>query len=447
MRSLISGLSTELLIILLLLLGNGVFAMAEMAVVSVRKARLKQLAEEGDERAKKALALANEPTRFLSTVQVGITLIATIAGAYGGAVVAEQLAEPLRTAFPQFAAQAHWIANGLVVLVITVLSIVIGELVPKRIALSNPEGVARHVSVPISRLSSLAHPLVHLLSTLTEGIIKLLGVGRSKEAPVTEEEVNILIEQGMQAGVFNKTEKEMVAGVLELDQMPVTSLMTPLPKIVFLNLDDPDEANWRKVVASGHSHFPVYQGNRDQILGMVSVKSIWANSAFGLSTNLRNLLTPPVVVPETMMAIALLEQFKKSGKHIALVTDEFGSIQGLVTINDVFEAIVGALPEPGQRAAPAAKQREDGSWLIDATLDTDTVKAMLDLDRLPSEEETTFQTLGGFVMTHLGRIPRAGDYFDHAGWRFEVVDMDRHRIDKVLVAKTPPPAAVQKTAV
>lgn len=443
----ISGLSTELVVILLLLLGNGIFAMAEMAIVSVRKARLKQLAEDGDEPARKALAIANEPTRFLSTVQVGITLIATIAGAYGGAVVAEQLAVPLREALPRFADHAHLVAYGVVVVAITVLSIVIGELVPKRIALSNPEAIARHVAVPIGRLSILAHPLVHLLSTVTEGIIKLLGLGRSKETPVTEEEVNILIEQGMQAGVFNKTEKEMVAGVLELDQMPVTSLMTPLPKIVFLNLDDPDETNWRKVVASGHSHFPVYQGNRDQVVGMVSVKSIWANTAFGLSTSLRNLLTPPVVVPETMMAIALLEQFKKSGKHIALVTDEFGSIQGLVTINDVFEAIVGALPEPGQRPAPAAKQREDGSWLIDATLDTDTVKAMLELDALPSEDETAFQTLGGFVMTHLGRIPRAGDYFDHAGWRFEVVDMDRHRIDKVLVGRTPPPAEVEKAAV
>jgi putative hemolysin len=436
-----------LVVIFLLLLGNGLFAMAEFAIVSARKARLRQMAEDGDERAAQALALANEPTRFLSTVQVGITLIAIIAGAYGGAVIAGQLAGGLAELWPAIAPHAHIVATTLVVLVITLLSIVIGELVPKRLAMSNPEAVARYVAVPISRLSRIAHPLVHLLTAMTEGILKLLGVGRTKEAPVTEEEVNILIEQGMQAGVFNKTEKEMVEGVLELDQLPVTSLMTPLPKIVFLNLDDPEETNWRKIVASGHSHFPVYQGNRDQILGMVSVKSIWANTAFGLSTNLRNLLTPPVVVPETMLAIALLEQFKKTGKHIALVTDEFGSIQGLVTINDVFEAIVGALPEPGQRAAPSVKQRDDGSWLIDATLDTDTLKSMLQLDELPAEEETDFQTLGGFVMTQLGRIPRAGDFFDHDGWRFEVVDMDRHRIDKVLVGKTPPPAAVQKTAV
>jgi putative hemolysin len=249
----------------------------------------------------------------------------------------------------------------------------------------------------------------------------------------------------MQAGVFNRAEKEMVAGVLELDQMSVTALMTPRPKMVFINLEDPEETNWRKIVASGHSHFPVYQGNRDHVLGMVAVKAIWANSAFGLSTNLRNLLTPPVVVPETMMAIQLLEQFKRTGKHIALVADEFGSIQGLVTINDFFEAIVGALPESGQRAAPEAKRREDGSWLIDATLPTDELKTLLGLDELPHEEQTDFQTLGGFVMTHFGRIPAAADYFEHGGWRFEVVDMDRHRIDKVLVSRAVS-AAVQKAA-
>lgn len=443
----ISGLTTELVVILLLLLGNGLFAMAEFAIVASRKARLRQMADEGDEKAAQALALANEPARFLSTVQVGITLIATVAGAYGGAVIALQLANRWGEIWPAFAPYSVIVTTTVVVLVITLLSIIIGELVPKRLALANPEAVARHVAVPISRLSRIANPLVHFLTAVTEGILKLLGVGRSRGAPVTEEEVNILIEQGLQAGVFNKTETEMVAGVLELDELPVTSLMTTLPKMVFLNLDDPEEANWRKIVASGHSHFPVYQGNRDHILGMVSVKSIWANTAFGLSTNLRNLLTPPVVVPETMLAIALLEQFKKSGKHIALVTDEFGSIQGLVTINDVFEAIVGALPEPGQRAAPSVKQRDDGTWLVDATLDTDTLKTMLHLDELPSEEETDFQTLGGFVMTQLGRIPRAGDYFDLEGWRFEVVDMDRHRIDKVLVGKTPPPAAEEKTAV
>ncbi|HEY0969331.1 MAG TPA: hemolysin family protein [Opitutaceae bacterium] len=438
------GVSTELAIILLLLLGNGVFAMSEIAMVSARKAKLKQLADEGDAQAARALAIANEPTRFLSTVQVGITLIGTLAGAFGGARVADNLVAYFETvAF--LAPYATALGMGLVVVAITLLSVIIGELVPKRLGLTNPERIAMAVAGPMSFVSRIAYPIVHLLTVTTEGILKIFGVRPSKDAPVTEEEVNILIEQGMQAGVFNRAEKEMVAGVLELDQMSVTALMTPRPKMVFLNLDDPEETNWRKIVASGHSHFPVYQGNRDHVLGMVAVKAIWANSAFGLSTNLRNLLTPPVVVPETMMAIQLLEQFKRTGKHLALVSDEFGSIQGLVTINDVFEAIVGALPESGQRAAPEAKQREDGSWLIDATLATDDLKTLLSLDELPHEDKTDFQTLGGFVMTHFGRIPAASDYFEHEGWRFEVVDMDRHRIDKVLVSRAAS-AAVQKAA-
>jgi putative hemolysin len=438
------GVSTELVIILLLLLGNGVFAMSEIAMISARKAKLKQLADDGDAQAARALAIANEPTRFLSTVQVGITLIGTLAGAFGGARLSDDLIAYFETV-AVLAPYANALGFGIVVVLITLASVIIGELVPKRLGLTNPERIAMAVAGPMSVVSRIAYPVVHLLTVSTEGILKLFGVRPTKDTPVSEEEVNILIEQGMQAGVFNRAEKEMVAGVLELDQMSVTALMTPRPKMVFVNLEDPEETNWRKIVASGHSHFPVYQGNRDHVLGMVAVKAIWANSAFGLSTNLRNLLTPPVVVPETMMAIQLLEQFKRTGKHIALVADEFGSIQGLVTINDFFEAIVGALPESGQRAAPEAKRREDGSWLIDATLPTDELKTLLGLDELPHEEETDFQTLGGFVMTHFGRIPAAADYFEHGGWRFEVVDMDRHRIDKVLVSRAAS-AAVQKAA-
>ena len=255
---------------------------------------------------------------------------------------------------------------------------------------------------------------------------------------MTDEEVNILVEQGLQAGVFHKAEKEMVEGVLGLDQLPVTAIMTPRPKIVFLNIDDSEEVNWRKIVASGHSHFPVYQDNRDQVLGMVAVKALWAHAAIGIQTSLKNLLTPPLVVPETMNCIQLLESFKKSGRHTALVADEFGSIQGMVTLIDVLEAIVGDLPAQGQRDQPQAKQREDGSWLIDATLAVNELKTVLHLDKLPQEAEADYQTLGGLVMTQFGRIPATGDRFEWGGWRFEVVDMDRHRVDKVLVSRLPP---------
>jgi putative hemolysin len=439
------GISTELFVLFLLLLANGVFAMAEIAVVSARKARLKQLADEGDESAKATLALANEPTRFLSAVQVGISLIGVLAGASTGASLAAKLTPTIAT-IPGLENSADEVALGLVVIGITLCSVILGELVPKRLGLMNPERVAMVLGPLVNTFAKIVSPVVSLLTFFTESLLKVFGVKQQKETPVTEEEVNILIEQGRLAGVFNKTESDMVAGVLELDQLPVTALMTPRPKIVFINLDDPEEVSWRKIVASGHSSFPVYQGTRDQVVGMVAVKALWAHSAIGLTTNLKNLLVQPLVVPETMNAIQLLEAFKKSSKHIALVSDEFGAIQGLVTLIDVLEAIVGDLPAQGFRQGPAAKQREDGSWLVDATLSVDELKSLLQLEELPHEERADFQTLGGFVMTHFGRIPAAGDYFDHAGWRFEVMDMDRHRVDKMLISKTPAPAALQKAA-
>mgnify|MGYP003636282535 CR=1 FL=1 len=427
-------LSNELLVVLLLLLGNGLLAMAEIALVSARKSRLRELAEDGDPKAAKAVAMAAAPTRFLSTVQVGITLVGVLAGALGGGVLTDQLAAAM-VDLPWVGAVAHGVALGLVVTGITLVSVILGELLPKRIALQNPERVAVSLVGFVGALSRVISPVVSLLTDLA---LKPIGLGKAPpEAAVSDEEINILVEQGFSAGVFDESERDMVAGVLELDQLPVTAIMTPRPKMVFLNLADPDEANWRKVVTSGHSHFPVYQSNPEHVLGMVSVKAIWANQAFGLSTPLRNLLTPPLVVPETLMCNQLLEQFKKSGKHTALVADEFGTIQGITTLIDMLEAIVGDLPDPGQRAAPAAKKREDGSWLVDASLDIDEVKEMLELDDLPNEDDADFQTLGGFVMTFFGRIPAEGDRFDAEGWRFEVMDMDRHRIDKILVSKVP----------
>ncbi|PTY06373.1 hypothetical protein DB347_13175 [Opitutaceae bacterium EW11] len=441
-----SEVSNELMILFLLLVANGLFAMAEIAVVSVRKARLKTLAETGNKRAQQTLDIAQEPTRFLSTIQVGITLIGIMAGTFGGATIAAELA-PWIQKISFLAPHAHSVALGIVVVGITLASVVIGELIPKRLGLAYTERVALILTPIINRFAIIVSPLVSALTFVTDGFLKLFGVPtRATETPVSEEEVNILIEQGLNAGVFNKTEKDMVQGVLELDQLPVTALMTPRPKIVFLNIDDADELNWRKIVASGHSYFPVYQGNRDQVLGMVAVKALWAHSAIGLPTSLKNLLVTPLVVPETLSAIHLLEAFKKASKHIALVTDEFGAIQGIVTLIDVLEAIVGDLPNMGPKAAPAAKQREDGSWLIDATLGTSDLKTLLQLHSLPDEDRADFQTVGGFMVTRLGRIPVAGDYFEHAGWRFEVVDMDRHRVDKILVSKTPSSAALEKAA-
>lgn len=441
-----TSLSTEILIIVLLLLVNGFFALAELAIVSSRKARLRQLADEGKQGAATALAIAQNPTRFLSTVQVAITLIGYTNVAFSSETVGSKINLML--------AQISWLPAGTrvisvaaVVVILTIFTVVFGELVPKRLALAYPERFALLTTPIVNKFAKIVSPLASLLTFLTEAFCRLIGLHKApKEAPVSEEEVNILIEQGLHAGVFNKTEKEMVEGVLELDQLAVTAIMTPRPKIVFLNIDDTDEVNWRKIVASGHSYFPVYQGSRDQVLGMVAVKALWAHSAIGLPTSLKNLLNTPLVVPETMMAIHLLESFKKSGKHIALVTDEFGAIQGLVTLIDVLEAIVGDLPVHGSREAPATHQREDGSWLLDATLPTGELKTLLDIDELPHEDMADFQTLGGFMVTNFGRIPKAGDKFEYDGWCFEIVDMDRHRVDKVLVRKVSAPAPAGETS-
>jgi putative hemolysin len=440
-----SEISTELFILGLLLVANGLFSMAEIAIVSARKARLKQLADDGDPGARAALEIGAQPTRFLSTVQVGISLCGILAGAFGGSTVAAQVAAWL-SHFPRLAPWADSIAFGGVISLITFFSLILGELVPKRIALSNPERIARFVAGPLRAMSRVVSPVISILSAITDFLLRPFGLTQRRELPVTDEEVNILVEQGLQAGVFHKAEKDMIQGVLRLDQLPVTAIMTPRPKIVFLNIEDPEEVNWRKIVASGHSHFPVYQDNRDQVLGMVAVKALWAHSAIGIQTSLKNLLTTPLVVPETMNCVQLLESFKNSGRHTGLIADEFGSIQGMVTLIDVLEAIVGDLPALGQRDQPQAKKREDGSWLIDATLAINELKSVLNLSELPQEAEADYQTLGGLVMTRFGRIPAVGDRFEWDGWRFEVTDMDRHRVDKVVVTRVPPAVVQQENA-
>lgn len=440
-----TGLPIEIFLICLLVVANGVLAMAETAVLSARKARLRRQAETGNPAAQQALALAANPTRFLALVEFWLTLSSMIAGVLGGT----RLAAPLS----QYLAQVSWLAPFaealafvVVTLGLTAFILLFGELVPKRIGLAYPERVAGLLAGTMRLLAWLAAPFLRIFEVATEGILRLINVKPAPaESAVSDDEVRALVEQGLHAGVFQRAEQRMVEGVLTLDQRPVTSLMTPRPKIVYLDLDDPEEANWRKIVTSGHSYFPVFQRNRDHVIGMVSVKAIWANSAIGLPATLKNLVFTPLTVPETLNAAQLLEQFRRTGKHIALVTDEFGAVQGLVTLIDVLEAIVGDLPDRGPHQAQAeVRRREDGSWLVDATLPIAELKTLLALkSNLPREGDADYKTLGGFVLTYFGRIPVAGDWFEWGGWRFEVVDMDRHRIDKMLisrVAPTPPPA-------
>ncbi len=432
------SLPTELLILALLVFANGLLAMAETAVVSARKTRLRKMALRGDEEAAQALALAEQPTRFLALVQFWLTLSGTIAGVLGGAGLAEQI-QTLLVAHAITVPVAWGLAYVAVTVGLSALMILFGELVPKRVGLAYPEQVAMALAGLMKALAWLAAPFLKILELATNSITKLLRV---KPRPISEavgdDEVRALVEQGLHAGVFHRAEKEMVEGVLALDQLMVTSIMTPRPKIVFLNIDDPEETNWRKIVTSGHSYFPVYHSSRDQIVGMVAVKALWAHSAIGLPTHLKNLLISPLFVSETTTAMQMLERFKKTGRHVAIVVDEFGAVQGLVTLIDVFEAIVGDLPEPGQSNQPTSKTQEDGVWVVDATLSIGDFKTLLGIQGivLPQEKEAEFRTLGGYVLTHFGRIPAVGDSFEWQGFKFEVTEMDRRRVDKVRVKHT-----------
>jgi putative hemolysin len=426
-----SQVAFEIAIIFLLLIANGVFAMAEIAVVSSKKARLRRLADQGNGNARIALELAESPNRFLSTVQIGITLVGIFAGAYGGATLATELAGPLgQIAF--LAPYADKLAFGIVVAVITYFSLVIGELVPKRFGLSNPEGIAMRVARPMNWLAKFAGPVVSFLSGSTDALLRLLGFKPAKEVAVSEE--------GVRAGAFNKVESQIVHSALELDQLPVREIMTPRPKVIWLNQDDPHDQIWHKIVVSNHSHFPVYAGNRDHTVGVVSVKAIYANLAAGVGVQLKDLMISPLIVPESQTVLQLVETFKQSGKHIALVTDEFGSLVGLVTLNDVMEAVVGEFPSQGERAKPEARKRDDGSWLIDAMIDLAAVEQALPGFRFGGEANTAYQTLAGFVVKTLGRVPKEGETFETQGYVFEVLDMDRHRVDKVLVLPSKPAA-------
>lgn len=434
-----SVIASEIIIIVLLVLANGVFAMAEIAIISCRKPRLRKLAEQGDARAQAALELADAPNRFLSTVQVGITLIGVMAGAFGGATIAREIANALEP-FPVFAPYGEAFGIGAVVLGITLLSVVLGELVPKRLALNNPLGIALVLARPVRRLSDFTAPVVRLLGALTDAVLKLFGFQPRAEPAVTEDEVRSLVEQGQQAGVFFQAEKEMVEQAMALDRKCVGDLMTQRAQIVWLNVADANEVNWRKIIASGHTYFPVYEGQRDHVLGVASLKALWANLALARSANLRDLLTEPLFVPANMTALKLLETFKQSRKHLALVPDEFGTVQGLVTLVDVFEEIVGDIPSFDQPQQKRVVEREDGSWLVDALLELDELKQLLGVQHMPGENLETYQTLSGFVLHQMQRIPREGDHFEWGGYRFEIADVDRHRLDKILIQPQKPVA-------
>ncbi len=425
--------SLELAAVLFLILLNGFFAMSELAVVSARKIRLQQMAEEGRRGATVALALQEDPSRFLSTVQIGITLIGVINGAVGGATLAARLG-PWIEELPGMAGYGQEVALALVVIAITYLSLIAGELVPKRIALNNAEGIATFAAPTMRSLSKATAPFVWLLGASTEAMLKLLRVPEKPEQTVTEEEVKSLIAEGTASGVFDPDEKRMIEGVMRLADRTVRSIMTPRPEVMWLDIDDQLDNIKRDIRESGHSRLPVCRSDLDDVLGIVHTKDLLHRMLEGEALDLRPAVRDALVVHDGTEVMRLLELFKQAGEQMAVVVDEYGSVEGIATLTDVLEGIAGELPDIGDEDADIVR-RADGSLLIDGMMAVEEVEAHLGLKSL-RDEESGYHTLAGFLLFKFGHIPTAGESVEHDGYRFEVVDMDGRRIDKVLVAPT-----------
>lgn len=429
------SIKTEIIIIFLLVIINGVFAMTEMALVSSRKTRLQHRADKGDSGAKKALDALKDPNRFLSSIQIGITLVGILAGVFGGATVAKKLGLWL-SGFPVFGHYGPAIGIGVVVVAITYLSLVVGELVPKRVALNNAEAIASFMAAPMRLLTRLTAPAVFLLSRSTNAVLTVLRVHPEKEPSHTEDEIKIIIEESTKAGILEKSEQDLVTRALGLGDRDVNDLMTPRPDIVSLDLNDTMEEIRTTITTSAHSQFPVYDQDPDNILGTVSTKDLWARFVIEKSHDLQSILRPPLFVPESLPVLKLLEFFKQSGTHMALVIDEYGTVQGIVTLHDVLEAMVGDLPSAELTEEPGVIRRKDGSWLVDGLLPMDKFRELVGAGVVPEDSAGRYHTIAGLMLFHFKHIPSAGSRFERSGWQFEVIDMDGNRIDKILI--TPP---------
>ncbi|MGZ8266022.1 MAG: hemolysin family protein [Burkholderiales bacterium] len=432
----------ELLVLLFLFLVNGFFSMSEMAVVSSRKARLQQLFDEGHAGSGTALQLANNPSYFLSTIQVGITLIGITSGAFGEATLAADVSDWF-SQWEVLAPRADAIAVTLVIAAITIGSLLIGELVPKRLALLNPEAVASWVARPMSWLSAIVHPVVRALSFMTDLILRLLGRRAVAAPPVTEEEIRVLMEQGTEAGVFEAHEHQLVSRVFRMDDLRTAAVMTPRTDIVYLNLEEAPDALLARIAESPHARFPVTRGDLDNIEGVIEAKALLVDLVRGEPLQLEKRLVKPLYIPETLTVTEVLAAFKKHRSRMALIVNEYGELQGLVTMNDIMQALVGDIGTVDEAEESDIVRREDGSWLIDGGVTVDRFKEVLEFEEtLPEEDTGSYNTLGGFAMLQLGRVPQIADSFEWGGLRFEVVDMDRNRVDKLLVARLPEPQPV-----
>jgi putative hemolysin len=424
----------EVAIILVLILLNGVFAMSEIAIVSSRKARLEKWAKDGNPKAEAALALANHPGNFLATIQIGISAGAILTGVFGGATVADAVQSVISRVQP-LAPYSKVLSMGSVVIATTYLSLILGELVPKRVALVNPESIACLVAGPMTWLSRMASPVVRLLSMSTEFVLTMVGARREEEQMVTSDEIKMMIDQGAQAGVFAASEHDLVKSVLRLGEKSITALMTPRTDIVWADINAPQEKTIELLVNCVPTRVIIADGNLDNIEGYVNVKQVLSHPAQSRRMDISACLEKPLYVPETKSALEVLDTFKKSGVHFAVILDEFGGTIGVTTMTDLLKAIVGDLPIGGSKASLRAVERTDGTWLLDGRLPIDRFKDIVKVHKLPDEERAHFQTLGGFVMHQFGRVPEVADELVWNGFIFRIVSMHGKGIGKVGVAK------------
>ncbi len=425
----------DILIILGLILVNGVFAMSEIAVVSSRRIRLQKMSENGSRGAQAALELADSPSRFLSTIQVGITLIGIFNGAFGEASLVARLS-PQIAPIPFVGEYAREIALAIVVLGITFASLILGELVPKRIAMQHPEAVASVIAAPMQWISRMMGPFVRILTVATDFSLRLLGLHHKKDNLVTEEEITGMLREGTDAGLFEQTEHEIVSRALRLDDQRVATLMTPRMSVHFIDLEDSLETNLLKIADSSYNRFPVCKGNLSHVIGVIHAGSLFEQTIRDQAIDIEAALKPALYVPETISAMQLLETLKKNRAELALVIDEYGEIEGIVTLSDVLGALVGDVSVIDEDRREDAVRREDGSWLIDAGISFDRFREVFKADLyFPEETSGAYHTIAGFVLTQLAHIPKISERFDWEGYRFEVVDMDRNRIDRLLITQ------------
>lgn len=432
----------DILIILGLILVNGLFAMSEIAVVSSKRIRLQKMSENGSRGAQAALELSDSPSRFLSTIQVGITLIGIFNGAFGEASLVAQLSPKLEN-IPMIGEFSREIALALVVVGITFSSLILGELLPKRIAMQYPETVASLIAAPMQWLSGVMGPFVKILTFTTEALLRLMGLHQTKNNAVTEEEIAGMLQEGTDAGLFEKTEHDIVSRALRLDDQRVAALMTPRMDIDFIDIEESLETNLAKIKTSPYSRFPVCKGDLSNVLGIVHGGHLFDQAIEAKSlqaVDIATALKPALYIPETLSAMQLLEALKKNRAELALVVNEYGEIEGIVTLSDVLGALVGDVVAVDSDEESDAIQREDGSWLIDGGISFDRFREILNTDvKFPEETSGSYHTLAGFVLTHFGYIPRESEHFEWEGFRIEVVDMDKNRIDRLLISETLPP--------